>query len=188
MTDKGRFDCVFFSRISPEKGADVVLETARRLSNVTFAFYGQIDRDYEAAFLSAAEGLKNVTYKGIFDSAKDDPVEELTAYDLHLFPTRWPNEGVPGVLVETKLAGVPSVVSDICYNAELVRDGTEGVVLEECSADCLVDVIEGLSENSAVLDGLKTGALASSDRFYIDRYIDLLVSDLEDGRKEALDE
>lgn len=48
---------------------------------------------------------------------------EPSAYDLHLFPSRWRNEGVSGVLVEIKMAAVPSIVSDICYNAELIRDG-----------------------------------------------------------------
>lgn len=188
MIDEGGLDCVFFSRVSPEKGADVVLEAARRLPNVAFAFYGQIDSDYETNFLSDVERLANVTYMGVFDSVKDDPVKELAAYDLHLFPTRWPNEGVPGVLVETKMAAVPSVVSDICYNAELIRDGVEGIVLNECSPDSLVKAIDGLNTDPASLSELKSGALASSERFYIDRYVDLLVSDLEDGRKEALGE
>ncbi len=183
MTDAHALECVFFSRISPEKGVDVVLGAARRLADINFSFYGQIDDSYSRAFLENVDMLKNVRYRGVFDSVANDPVKELNKYDLHLFPTRWPNEGVPGVLVETKMAGVPSIVSNICHNVELVRDGVEGVVLDECSVDCLVDAIEYLDAKPAMLNRLKEGALASSERFYIDRYVGLLVADLDDARK-----
>lgn len=186
MIDLQGLDCVFFSRISPEKGADIVIEAARRLPGSRFFFYGQIDDSYSRAFLESVDSLENVEYLGVFDSVTNGPIRELNKYDLHTFPTRWPNEGVPGVLVETKMAAVPSVVSNVCYNAELVRDGIEGVVLAKNNADCLVKVIKGLSANPVELDALKKGALASSERFYIERYIDLLVADLNDGQKEAL--
>lgn len=185
MADARCLGCVFFSRVSPEKGADVVLGAARRLPDVDFAFYGQIDEDYRQRFEQEVGSLGNVAYKGVFDSAQDDPVSELCGYDLHLFPSRWPNEGIPGVLVETKMAAVPSIVSDICYNAELVKDGVEGIVLRECGAEALVAAIEELEDDPQTLDELKAGALASSERFCIDRYIDLLVADLAEASKEV---
>ncbi len=172
------FQCVFFSRISLEKGADVVLEVASRLPDVGFSFYGQVDKAFKSYFQTQCAALHNVSYKGVFDSVEEDPVMELAKYDLHLFPTRWPHEGIPGVLVETKIAAVPSIVSDICYNAEIVRDGEEGVVLKECSADELAKAIDRLRKGSSLLQKLKRGALKSSERYYIDRYIDAIVADL----------
>lgn len=130
MGDSRHFERVFFSRISPEKGADSVLEAARMLPNVGFTFYGQMDKDYRGRFEREVALLPNVSYKGVFKSAQDDPVAGLHDYDLRLLQTRWPNEGAPGVLVETKMAAIPSIVSDVCCNAELVLDGKEGVVLE----------------------------------------------------------
>lgn len=180
-----RLECVFFSRISPEKGADIVLDTARKLPDIGFTFYGQVDKGYLENFKREVASLPNVTYKGVFDSVRNDPVAELSSYDLHLFPTCWPNEGVPGVLVETKMAAVPSVVSDICYNAELVLDGKEGVVLKECDSDTLAAVIGELRDDPGLLDSLKAGAFASSERFCIDRYIDLLMTDLVEAGGES---
>ena len=170
--------CVSFSLISQEKGADVILGAAERLQDVEFHFYGRIQQNYEESFETRVSSLPNVFYHGVFDSVKNDVTAELAKYDLHLFPTRWPNEGVPGVLVETKMAAVPSIVSNICYNAELVIDGSEGIVLDECGAEALVMAIGSLKDNLSALDKLKVGALASSERFYTDQYIDLIIGNL----------
>ena len=180
-----RISCVFFSRVSPDKGAHIVLGAARELPQVDFHFYGRIEDGYEEEFFSAVEMSPNVWYHGIYDSVDGDVIGELNKYDVHLFPTCFPNEGVPGVLVETKLAAVPSIVSDICHNAELVRDGKDGIVLKQCCADALATAIEGLVNNSDALDDLKAGALASSDSLYIDKYVDMLVTDLTDAAKES---
>ena len=83
------------------------------------------------------------------------------------------------------MAAVPSIVSDVCYNAELVKDGVEGVVLAECNADCLIEAILSLCVSPGLLSKMKESALASSERFYIDRYVNLLVSDLVDARRKA---
>lgn len=178
-----RLSCVFFSLVSPDKGIDLVLEAAERLPTIDFAIYGRIEDDYEE-FQPRVNELDNVTYMGVFDSVKGDAVTELNKYDIHLFPTRWPNEGVPGVLVETKMAAVPSIVSDICYNAELVCDGVEGIVLRQNTAHDLVEAISLLDADRERLNAMKASALESAERFYIDKYIDRLVSDLTEGQEK----
>lgn len=170
--------CVYFSLISEIKGAEIVLEAARCLPGVEFHFYGRIERGYEEDFLSILRGLNNVEYHGVFDSANGNVLDELNAYDLHLFPTKYPNEGVPGVLVETKIAAVPSIVSNCCHNAEIVKDGVDGVVLRECTTKGLIEAISYLDQNRGKLSAMKKAALASSERFYIDRYIDQIAMDL----------
>lgn len=182
MGNAGRLECVFFSLIGHDKGADLVLDAAEALPRVGFTFYGRVEHAFEREFGERVAALLNVGYRGVFDSVAGDPIAEVNGYDLHLLPTRWPNEGVPGVLVETKMAAVPSVVSDICYNAELVRDGVEGVVLGACTADALAAAIGTLDADRARLDRMKQAALDSAERFYIDRYVDWLAADLmEEG-------
>ena len=179
----GKLKCVFFSLVSPDKGIDLVLDAAKSLRDVDFYVYGRIEQGYDG-FSEIVDELANVQYMGVFDSANGDVVSELNKYDLHLFPSRWPNEGVPGVLVETKMAAVPSIVSAICYNAELVVDGVEGLVLEENTAEALTQAIASLDLDRDRLDAMKAASLKSAERFYIDRYIDWLVADLndEDGK------
>lgn len=170
--------CVFFSLIGEAKGADLVLDVAAELPEIEFHFYGRVEESFRQRFDSGVSGLPNVKYHGVFDSVSGDVLAELNQYDLHLLPTSWPNEGVPGVLVETKIAAVPSIVSNCCHNAEVVDDGVDGVVLKECDAESLRVAIANLSCNPDCLDGMKFAALDSAERFYIDRYVDLIVSEL----------
>lgn len=174
----GRLSCVYFSLISEEKGAPLVLDVARRLPGVDFHFYGRIDPALSDAFAEACEQLPNVRYHGVFDSVGGDVVAELSQYDVHLFPSECPNEGVPGVLVETKMAGVPTVASNRCHNGELVRDGEEGFVLENVDADAFAAVVGWLDSDRSLLLGMKREALASADRFYVDGYIGEIVAAL----------
>lgn len=169
---------VFFSLISEEKGAEIVLEAAKALPEVTFDFYGRIDDDFGNVFLSEVHQSNNVVYQGVFDSVSGDVLRELNKFDIHLFPTLCPHEGVPGVIAETKLAAVPTVASDRGYNAELIENGVDGILMYEDSADELVCAIRDLVQNPGRLDEMKLSALSSSERFCVDRYIDLIVDDL----------
>lgn len=175
---RGKIKCVYFSFVCLVKGAGLVLEAARLLPDVEFHFYGRIDDDFENDFFHVLDELPNALYHGVFDSVAGDVLGELNAYDLHLLPTNWENEGVPGVLVETKMAAVPSIVSNVCHNAEIIEDGVDGVVLRSCTADELAGAIELLDSDPLRLDEMKHAALESAERFYVDRYIDHIVADL----------
>ena len=105
---------------------------------------------------------------------------ELSQYDVLLLPSRWKNEGVPGILVESKITGLPAVVSDIAYNAEIVNDGVDGIVLKENTAEALSKALLYLGENRSVLSKLKIGAKDSAEHYYIDNYIDKIVGELKE--------
>lgn len=169
---------VYFSLISPDKGARIVLEAAGSIPQMEFHFYGRIEEGFSEEFLRTVRGLENVTYHGVFDSVTGDVLAELNQYDLHLFPTLCPNEGVPGVIPETKMAGVPTIASKRGYNAELVRDGVDGVLTERDDASELVEVLSWMTARPDVVDDMKAAALASAEPFYIDRYTNWLASDL----------
>lgn len=174
----GRMSSVFFSLVSPDKGARIVLEAAKALPQMDFHFYGRIEKGYEGEFASAVAGGPNVCYHGVFDSAAGDVVGDLGKYDLHLFPTLCPNEGVPGVIVETKMAGVPTVASDRSYNGELVRDGVDGILTHGDTAEELVGTLSGLAADPARVYRMKKAALESSARYEIERYLDWIVGEL----------
>lgn len=59
---------MYFSLISEEKGAQLVIDAAKALPACPFVFYGRIDPEYEAKFASELERMPNVEYRGIFDS------------------------------------------------------------------------------------------------------------------------
>ena len=106
--------------------------------------------------------------------------QELRQYDVLLFPTRWKDEGVPGVLVEGKIAGIAEIVSDTCYNAELISDGTDGVILKENNVSCLAEEINKMDSDREYLQRLKEGSRISAERFYIDNYIEEIIDALKE--------
>lgn len=104
---------VSFSLIGEMRRADLVLETANGLPEVAFHFYGRVDSGFKQRFGAGQFGLPNVEYHGVFDSVPGDVRAELSRYDLPLLPASSPNEGVPEVLVETKIAAVPPLLRAI---------------------------------------------------------------------------
>lgn len=171
--------CVFFSLVSPDKGADTVLSAARQLPDVTFDFYGVVEPAWKDAFLREIDEIPNAAYHGVFQVQGDNVYSKLNEYDLLLLPTKCISEGVPGILVEAKIAAVPSVVSNVSYNAEIVEDGVSGLVLSENTPDALADSITLLDRDRELLYRLKTGALASAEQYYIDCYADSIIFNLE---------
>lgn len=168
--------CVYFSLVCKEKGIGTVLSAARVLPQLEFHVYGRIDSGYEAEFRNQTVGLSNVIYHGVFDSAHDDVVTELAGYDVHLFPTRCPSEGVPGVIIETKIAGLPTITTNVCRNGELVENGIDGFLLDgshpEDDAKSTARLLMLLDGDDALLMRMKQAALNSADAYFIDMYID----------------
>ena len=164
--------CVFFSIIQPEKGVDIILDVAKELTNVEFCFYGPVKKEYEAEFISKVKSLNNVSYKGVFTGSDVEKYNELSVYDVLLLPTRWKNEGVPGILVEAKIAGLAEIVSSQNYNAEIVTDGEDGVVLRDNSIDSLRKAILTLSEDNKLLDSMKYKSWMSAQKYFVENYTD----------------
>lgn len=176
--------CLFFSLISEDKGADIVVSAAEILTqkgiNYSIDFYGHIDSKYEQNFHDKIKNNEKLNYCGVFKAAsKDDVYKKMLEYDVLLFPTKWKNEGVPGVLVESKIAGIPAVVSDINYNSEIVENKKAGIVLKENTPKELAKAIELLYLDENLLLKLKRGAKDSSKNYLIENYIEQIIEIIE---------
>lgn len=173
-----KLKCVFFSNIQKSKGVDTILRVSEGLLSVEFYLYGYIDAEYTREFDNLVKNRKNVCYKGVFSGNAQDVIEELNKYDVLLFPTRWKTEGVPGVLVESKIAGIPAVVTDVCYNAEIVTNGEDGIVVPLNNEMEFQRAIEELDRDRERLRDLKEKARESAERFYVDNYIEKIIRKL----------
>lgn len=169
---------VFCSLVCKDKGADVVLEAAASLPEIDFHFYGQIEKGYVDEFADTVSRMSNVRYHGVFNSTEDDVIDELGKYDVHLFPTRCPNEGVPGIIVETKIAGIPTIAASISYNQDLIEDARDGFLMQQNTTEELVCLLRILQDDSVRLSLMKKNARESAEAFYADRYIDEIVREL----------
>lgn len=120
--------CVFFSRVQPEKGVDIILDALEAAEKsgrkISVDFYGEIKPDYKDRFLNKIDKLSNARYCGFLNFFDGSGQKILSEYHLSLFPTFWHGEGFPGVIVDAFMAGVPVLASDWNFNPELITEGT----------------------------------------------------------------
>lgn len=170
---------VFFSKICIGKGVTTLFQVVNQLekSDISFQidFYGVIDSDFKEEFEKAIEMHESCQYKGVFDAVNDNVCQKLHEYDLLLFPTEWKSEGVAGILVESKIAGIPAIVTNHKYNSEVVIDGTEGIVVEKDYASGFYNAISKVYDDSELLFQLAVGAAESKKRYDILTYRDILL-------------
>lgn len=93
-------------------------------------------------------------------------------------PTRWEAEGVPGILVEEKIAGLVENVKNHNYNAEIVENGRDGIVLKNITVEELIEAILYVQENPDKLREMKQSSRKSADRYYIEDYAYTILNEI----------
>jgi glycosyltransferase involved in cell wall biosynthesis len=137
----------FLSNLCAEKGLDVVMDAAIRCRDlgleITFVFAGPtVGQEAEEILWKGRNRLGDyIEILGpISGEAKSDFFKSINVF---LFPTRYRFEAQPLVILEAMSYGLPVIVTDCGYIAELV--GRHGVVLD--SDDCLPDrIVEHLKK------------------------------------------
>ena len=179
LTETDKLQCVFFSKICKMKGCNDILDAAERLPNVQFSFYGPIEESYEKEFLHTISTLNNAEYCGLFKGTNAETYNELSKYDVLLFPTKYDTEGVPGIIVEAKISGLAIIASGNSYNAELIEDGVDGIILDRNDSEKLCSAIMYYDSNRDELAKHKNKSRMSADSFFINNYLDGIINELE---------
>lgn len=116
--------CVFFSRIDDEKGAGLILDVLDDIKdsgrNIKIDFFGDIRDSFKDRFLNSISVHSWVRYCGRLNMSDGSGQKVLSRYHLFLFPTYFPGEGFPGVVVDALMSGVPILSSDWNFNPEFV--------------------------------------------------------------------
>ncbi|MFC7215833.1 glycosyltransferase family 4 protein [Saliphagus sp. GCM10025334] len=137
------------------KGLETFVETARRLPDVDFVWFGPVDRSLKGreTLRLVDEAPSNCTFTGYVEDIRG----AFAAGDVFFFPTHEENEGI--ALLEAMAAGKPVVVRDIetfswledgedCLKVD--TNGTEGEGFETAIERLRdPDVRQRLGENAA---------------------------------------
>jgi glycosyltransferase involved in cell wall biosynthesis len=91
-----------------------------------------------------------------------------------VFPTYWPGEGYPGIILEAYGAGLP-VITTRWMSIPEIADDTCGILIEPRSADALAEAMTRLTRDDARYRRLCEGARAKRDFFNADRWVDYFV-------------
>ena len=162
---------LFLGRLSPEKGADLLLDAWRLLSAESTAdppssdsglpqreLWIAGDGPERAALEKRAAGLRGVRFLGTLPH--EEAMGRLAEADLLVVPSRW-YEQFAIVPLEAAVRGVPVAVSRVAHGATCVRDGVDGRVFETGSASSLADVLRALLADPARLRAMGEAARAA---------------------------
>lgn len=113
---------VFISQIHRTKGINTLIQIKEQLpTDFTLDVYGPI-LDDEFLFLK-----DQAYYKGIV--APENISKTLSEYDVLLFPSTYPGEGYPGIIIEAFVCAMP--VFALCWRSipELIENGSNGILV-----------------------------------------------------------
>ncbi len=130
-------------RLSHEKGQDTLIRAIARLIESELPVKLVLVGDGpERAALEDLAGELGISGRISFLGLRDDVPAVLAGMDIYALSSR--SEGMPGVLIEAGMAGLPSVSFDVGGAREVVLDGETGVIVPEGDLDELVNGLEGL--------------------------------------------
>ena len=134
-------DIIFVGRLSPEKGAFVYAEAARRIGLVpTYVGDGPIAGEI-------AKRYPEARLLGWHDAAGVQAA--MRGARALVFPSLW-YEGQPLTVLEAKGLGVPVIVSDACAGREEVEDGVTGCWFKSSDVDDLARVLLSMRDDAMV--------------------------------------
>jgi len=133
VKQKERLKSVWAGRFDEEKRWTFFLSLVEKAKNTDFEVFGKsvIDKDQRIP------QLPNFQYRGVFISSKDVFLEN--DYDVFIFTSKW--EGLPNILLDAGLFGIPIIAPVVGGVLELVNEKT-GFPLKEKPS--LVDYLQAL--------------------------------------------
>ena len=140
-----------FSRVTKEKGitdAIIAISKVQELvpnNRFELHIYGEIDPEYKEEFELLLNDYSFVTYEGIVNA--EDAVLTLQKHDVLLFPTRFPDEGIPGTIIDSFAAGIPIISSKWLYFDEIFEDHKTALGYDFLNVDSLVNTIIYATKN-----------------------------------------
>ena len=167
--------------LSPEKQVELAIDAVARIPGAHLLVAG--DGSERTALERLADRILGA--RCTFLGAVADPAPIYAATDVVVSTSR--TEGLPGVLIEAGLCGLPVVASDVGYVREIVDPGRTGALVPAGDAAATADAIAW-----ALREGDELGPAARDRcqaRFALDtvaaRWDELLRSLLEPGRAVA---
>lgn len=140
----------YFSRVMREKGVEDCVSAVRLLNEragytkYTLDIFGMIHEPYRDAFEKQISEFPNyIRYQGIVDFQKSSSV--LKDYFAMLFLTSYSSEGYPNAIVDAFAAGLPVIATRWHYNADIIRQGEDGILVDVGNIEQVVSAIEELS-------------------------------------------
>ncbi len=180
---------VYFSRICEEKGIELAIKAVDNINKdkkdikIKFDIYGPIMKDYQYNFRKIlAKCGEFISYKGILEPINNNIYENLSNYDLMIFPTFYKGEGFAGAILDSFISGVPVLASDWKYNNEIIKENITGKLFVSKDIQDLTNKLKFLIDNPDLIYKMKKNCLEEAKKYNADFVLDSLIKDI--GLKE----
>ena len=156
--------CVALSRLSHEKGIDLLLEAVGKLGakhlDWRINVYGEGQERPRLERLVRERELERVSFLGW----TADPERVLASADLFVLPSRF--EGFPNALLEAMAAGLPTISFD-CESGprEIIDHNVNGMLVPAEDTDALAAAMDGLMSSAEQRQRLGRAAAHVVQRF-----------------------
>ena len=173
---------VYFGRIIKEKGIEESIKLVKKLNDngilCTFDIYGQCDQYYLKRITKLFD--EHIKYHGEIIPDSISEYEILSQYDIFLFPTYYPNEGLPGSLIDAYISGLAVIASDWKYAREYILDGENGVIFEYKNYDDMYDKTISFIKSGKLLS-FKNKSLELSKKYNMDELLKDFLLNFQNG-------
>ncbi len=184
MEPKLPYQLCYFSRVMKEKGVEECIE-AVKLANeragftkYTLDIFGSIHEPYKETFEEMTTAFPDfIRYCGSVDYQKSGSV--LKNYFAMLFPTYYASEGYPNAIVDAFAAGLPVIATRWNYNADVIRDHEDGILIDVGSVEQIVNAIEELSSDLHVYRTMRFNCLARCTEYLPENAMAKVVAQLK---------
>ncbi|WP_026474917.1 glycosyltransferase family 4 protein [Alkaliflexus imshenetskii] len=159
---------VFISRITEDKGVGVLLDALKQINDegmeINIDFYGPIDPDYEKEFNQKLEPLgAKAKYCG--QLSPSEVQNTLVNYHFLALPTFHFGEGLPGILVEAAMAGIPIIITHFNALPEYFEHEKSALLARPHDVSDLKNLIMQLIQNENLANELNHGILKVAEPF-----------------------
>jgi glycosyltransferase involved in cell wall biosynthesis len=161
---------VFLSQVRFSKGIGTLVEASDRLDDgIEIDVYGPFFEGLSEEFFREC---RNVHYCGVV--APEQVEQVLQRYDALVFPTQWPGEGYPGIIMEAYAIGLPVIASNWRSIPEIVDDSC-GILIEPKNPQALACAMTRLSRDAALYARLCEGVRVKREHLNSFRWVDYFV-------------
>lgn len=163
---------VYFGRVIKEKGIEESIKLVKKLNSsgikCNFDIYGQCEELYLKKLRELFD--EHINYRG---EIKPDSIKEyeiLSQYDIFLFPTFYPGEGLPGSLIDAYISSLAIIASDWEYAREYINNNKNGIIFKyQDYDDMYAKTVEFISSNK--LQSFKSESKKISEKFDLEKLL-----------------
>ncbi|MEW5693354.1 MAG: glycosyltransferase family 4 protein [Candidatus Hydrogenedentota bacterium] len=144
--NKDIFRVGYIGRFSIQKSVSVLvkacIELLKENYNIECILVGDGEEKEKIISLIEGSGYKN---KFIFTGEVFDVMPYIKTFDTLVLPSLW--EGLPHILIEAGLLGIPAIASDVDGNKEIIIDGYNGFLFPSNDINSLKSRLKILIDN-----------------------------------------